>query len=60
MPDEKYYEQRLTNAIVALQREQQSASAFLTAAKKRNSLISSICGRLLDSSVYLPPMRIHI
>lgn len=46
MPDEKYYEQRLTNAIVALQREQQSASAFLTAAQKRNSLISSICGRI--------------
>lgn len=46
MADERIYEQRLTNAIINWQREQQRASKFITAADRQLTILASIKGRI--------------
>lgn len=46
MADERVYEQRLIDAIISWQREQQKASKFIKASQDQLSLMASIKGRI--------------
>ena len=48
MADERIYEQRLTNAIINWQREQQRAIKFIRAARDQLSIQASIRGRIAE------------